>query len=460
MTFTGLLILASGVFLLTLGGLPEVSRRTRKMFYGWMMAGLGALVLALGVVPLWNGLPVWSPVVRNTFGWTAGQMSLAFAIVQVEGGFLGPLEGLLVQKLGPRRMVFIGLTIAGAGFVFFSQIHELWHLYAAFFIMSLGSSLGTWLPMMTVMNHWFIRRRALAMSLVMEGFALGGIIFPLLLAWAIGGADPNVSERFGWRTSALFIGIATMAVALPLSRLVRNRPEDLGLKPDGNSPVPAAASPSDAVAVSREAEEEGYTWQEAIRTTAFWLISFGHATASVIIVTTFVHLGLMLDDRGFSLQTISTVAAIYIAVSAIFILVGGYLGDRFPMKLVAFGFSALQPLSLVVLVLAHNTEMLFLFAVLLGIGFGGHTTPTVAIRGVYFGRKAFAAITGISMVPMNILLLITPVFAGFMRDATGNYDIAFLTIAVVCFLGACLFLPLGEPAKPPAGAARSPLTAD
>ena len=460
MTFTGLLILGSGVFLMALGSLPEVSRRTRKMFYGWMMAGLGALILALGVVPLWNGLPIWSPVVRNTFGWTAGQMSLAFAIVQVEGGFLGPVEGLLVQKLGPRRMVFIGLTIAGAGFVIFSQVRELWHLYAAFLIMSIGSSLGTWLPMMTVMNQWFIRRRAMAMSLVMEGFAVGGIIFPLLLAWAIGGADPNISERFGWRTCALFIGIFTMVAAFPLSRIVRNRPEDVGLKPDGDAPFPAAASPTGAGDGPPDTEEEGYTWQEAIRTAAFWLISFGHATSSVVIVTVFVHLGLMLDDRGFSLQTISAVAAVYIAVSAVFILVGGYLGDRFSMRRVAFAFSALQPLSLVVLVLAHSTEMLFLFAVLLGIGFGGHTTPTVAIRGVYFGRKAFAAITGISMVPMNILLLITPVFAGFMRDATGTYDVAFLTIAGVCLFGSYLFLLLGEPTKPPSRASKSPLAAD
>ena len=460
MTFTGLFILASGVFLMALGSVPEVSRRTRGMFYGWFMAGLGAVTMALGETPLFHGLPIWSPVLRNTFGWSAGQISLALALTRAEGGLMGPVEGLLIQKLGPRRMVFIGMIIAGSGFVFFSQVRELWQFYASFIVISAGIGLGTWLPMMTVLNNWFVRRRTMAMSLAMEGFAIGGVILPLLLAWAIGGTDPNISERFGWRASALFIGMLIMAVAFPISRLVRNRPEDMGLRPDGDSPATPALSTSEANITRFDTEEAGYTWQEAIKTTTFWLMSFGHATSSIIIITVFVHLGLMLDDRGFSLQTISAVVAIYTAINAVFIPVGGYLGDKFALRVVAFWFSALQSLAVVVLVLAHSMEMLLLFALLLGVGFGGRTSVTTAMRGAYFGRKAFATIMGISMVPMNILLFIAPVFAGFMRDATGTYDVSFLTIGAVCLFGSFLFLMLGDPAKPPVRVARSPMTAD
>ena len=460
MTFPGLLILASGLLLMSLAGVSEVARRSRRMFYGWFMAGLGALIMALVEVPLFHGLPVWSPVVRNTFGWTAGQLSLAFALTRVEGGLMGPLEGLLVQKIGPRRMVFVGMTIAGVGFVLFSQIRELWHLYAAFIIISLGIGLGTWLPMMTALNNWFIRRRTMAMSMAMEGFAIGGVIVPLLLAWTIGGTDPNISERYGWRASALFIGILIMALAFPLSRLIRNRPEDMGLYPDGDSPVIEASSAAGAGVVRSELEREGYTWQEAIRTTTFWLISLGHATSAIVIITVMVHLGLMLDDRGFSLQTISLVVAIYTGVNAIFIPVGGYFGDRIPIKIVAFWFSALQSVAVVILVLAQDTEMLLIFAVLLGVGFGGRTAVTTAMRGAYFGRKAFATITGLSMVPMNVLLFSAPIFAGFMRDATGTYDVSFLTIAGVSFAGSCLFLLLREPTEPTARSAKIPMPAD
>ena len=460
MTSTGLLILASGLFLMALGSVPEVNRRIRGMFPGWFMAGLGALLMALGSAPLVRSLPIWNPVLRNAFGWTAGQMSLAFSMAHVQEGSLGPVVGLLIEKFGARRMVFIGLIILGSGFVLFSQIRELWQLYVVFFIMSFGSSLSTWLPMMTVVNNWFVRYKARAMSLVMEGNALGGVIVPLLLAWAIGGADPNISERYGWRTSALFIGILCLVLAVPLSRLVRNRPEDLGLNPDGDSAVPSAESPVDAGVTSSETEEVGYTLQEAIRTKAFWLISLGHAVSATINGTIAVHVGLMLDDRGFSLQTIGTVVAVSTAVSTVFILIGGYLGDRLPMRPVAFGFTALQSLAVMILVLTHSTEMLFLFAVLLGVGSGGRTPLMTALRGAYFGRKNFAAITGISMVPMSILLFIGPVFAGFMRDATGTYDVSFLTIGVGSLFGSFSFLLLGQPPRLPARTARSSQAAD
>ena len=169
-------------------------RQSNNIYRGWWLAGLGAVVMALGTVPLFQGMPVWNPVLRNAFGWTAGQMSWAFAVTRIEGGLLGPLEGLLIERLGPRRMVAIGLPILGAGFIFLSQTSELWHLYASFGIMSFGAALGGWLPMMTVMNHWFVRKKTRAMAVVMEGFAVGGIGIPFLLAWCRGGADPTIAE--------------------------------------------------------------------------------------------------------------------------------------------------------------------------------------------------------------------------------------------------------------------------
>ncbi len=403
--------------------------------------------MALGTVPLFQGLPVWNPVLRNSFGWTAGQMSWAFGVTRIEGGLLGPLEGMLIERVGPRRMVLIGLSILGTGFLLFSQVTELWHLYASFFIMSLGAALGTWLPMMTVMNAWFVRRKARAMSLVMEGFALGGMVLPLALAWAIGGVDPQETERYGWRVTAAGVGVLILVLAFPLSRLIRNRPEEMGLRPDGDVAGPTKEQRRGARVGRGLDEEPSFTWQQAIRTRNFWLISFAHACSSTVFVSLTVHLGLMLDDRGFSLQTIGVIVATYTGVNAVFLLVGGYVGDRVPIRLATFGFSAIQTPAVVVLVLWDSLPMAFVFAVLLGIGFGGRTPLTSAIRGVYFGRRAFAAIMGISMVPMNMLLFAMPLFAGYMRDATGDYDIAFMTIAFVSLAGSSLFLLLGEPGK-------------
>ena len=415
------------------------------MFYGWFIAALGALIIALGSAPVFYGLPVWNPVLRNAFGWSAAQMSGAYAFTQVQEGFLGPVAGFLTEKLGARRMMLIGMVVLGLGFVVFSRIQELWQFYAAFCIMSLGSSLGTWLPVMTALNHWFVRRKAQAMSLAMEGFALGGIVAPLLLAWAIGGIDPAESERYGWRNTALFVGILCLVLAVPISRLVRNKPEDVGLHPDGDATPAYRARRVDDIAANAVSEIEGYTWQEAVKTSTFWFMSIGHAASATAIVTAFVHLGLALDDRGFSLGAISAVIAVYTAVSAVFVLLGGYAGDRMPIRLTAFGFSALQSASLAVLALADSMWMLMLFAVMMGTGTGARMPVGFSVRGVYFGRKAYAAIMSISLVPMSILLFAAPVFAGFMRDAIGRYDVPFLAVAGFSFFGSCLFLLMGKP---------------
>ncbi len=434
-------------------GLPKTAQRVRGMFFGWYMAGLGAVLMALASAPIWHGLPVWSPVLRNAFDWTTVQMSWAFAVTRVEGGLLGPLEGLLVQRLGTRRVVFIGLTVLGTGLVLFSRIEELWQLYAAFFIMSLGAALSTWLPMMTLTNHWFVRHKARAMSIVFEGFAIGGIAVPLLLAWAIGGADPEISERYGWRNTALFLGVLTIALAFPLTRMIRNRPEDMGLMPDGDLPK----EPATVAATARAAPEAGrHTWKEALRTKPFWIISLGHASSSIVSVTIFVHMGLMLDDRGFSLQTIGAAVAVYTAANALLIPVGGYLGDRLPIRFMAFGSTAVLASSVVVLVVAQDAKTLFLFGALFGIASGVRSPVTTALRGHYFGREAFAAISGLSMAPMNIFLFVAPLAAGFMRDAIGDYTAAFLTIAGISLAGSFLFLMLGEPpGRPTRTGARS-----
>ena len=416
--------------------------KVRGAFYGWWLTVVAALIMVIGTVPIFQGMPAWFVVLESNFGWSRSQLSLAFSLTRIEGSIMGPISGYLIDKLGPRRMVLIGLLVLGFGFLAFSRVNNLWQFYLAFIVMSSGAGLGTWLPMMTVLNNWFQRRRSMAMALAMEGFALGGVVVVPILAWAI---EPARFGSDGWRNAAVFIGVLVILVALPISWLVRNRPEEYGTLPDGG---PSNNAQSEGVAASRPTRPAGdYTWQEAVRTRAFWLITMGHACSSIVIVTLMAHLGTMLTDRGFSLQTVGWVVASQTGVSAVFNLVGGYVGDRMPLRTALFGFSALQSGAVVLLLFANSTEMVFLFSVVFGIAFGGRTPLTTSIRGVYFGRKAFASITGMSMIPMNVMLLASPLFAGIMFDVTGSYDIPFGVVAVVSFIGSSLFLMLGEPGE-------------
>ena len=417
-------------------------RLVRSLHYGWQLAGISFFIWVFGSVPLFLGIPAWFVVLREKFNWSSGQMSWAFSLTRAEGGLLGPLWGYLTDRLGSRRMVLIGFPIQGVGFILFSLVNELWQLYMAFLVMSLGSSIGVWMPVLVALNNWFTRRRALAMGIPMAGFLIGGVLLIPLLAWAI---DPDQFGLDRWRWAARVIGVFLIAVAVPLFLLIRDRPEDYGQRPYGEPAGPETVSQDVNGAPRASPSLSGFRWQEAVRMREFWLIAMGHALTSATYSVVMVHLGLVLDDRALSLQTVGWIVATIGMVGGVSTLVGGYMGERVPIARAIFVFSAIQSTSIVVLLLSNSAATGYLFAVLLGIGFGGRIPLTMAMRGVYFGRRAFARISAISFVPLDLLQFAAPLFAGYTRDFTGSYDLALGVVIGTGFLGSMLFLLLGQP---------------
>ena len=416
-------------------------RQARGTFYGWWMVAIAALVMTLGSVPFFQGMSAWFVVLEKQFLWSRGQLSVAFSLTRAEGSVMGPIAGYLIERLGVRRMVLVGLCVMGSGFLLFSQVHSLWQFYLSFVVISVGAGFGTWLPMMTLLNSWFVRRRSMAMALAMEGMSVSAIVLIPVLTWAI---DPEEPDRIGWRYAAAVIGIIIIVLAFPISKLIRGRPEDFGLRPDG-----VAADPVRRVMEDRsetKSQEIEYTWQQAVRTGSFWLIAIGNATTAAVVVTMMINLGPWMSvDRDFSLQTVGWVVSTYTAMSAVSTLVGGYFGDRMPIRFVICGFSLVQTAGIVVALVADSLPIVYLFAVLLGIGFGGRTPLTSAIRGTYFGRRNYASITGVAQVPFNAVMFAVPLFVGFTFDATDSYTIPFIGLALVGFLGSLCFLLLGDP---------------
>ena len=447
--------------------IPSTPRRERGLFYGWWLVILSGFTMTIATVPLYHAMAVWSVALESQFGWSRGQLGLALTFTRIEGGLMGPLEGYLTDRLGARRMIFIGLMILGVGFLLFASVQNLWMFYAAFLVMALGQGLGSWLPLMTTINNWFSRRRATAMGWSNVGGRLGALLLVPAIAWAI---DPT-QDRLGWQMTALILGIFTLVVAFPLTRLIRNRPQDYGQRPDGDPPEPvSAATPGlsgttsegpDAVAPAATAQRErprapnprrsagqddpDLTAAQALRTPAFWLISFGHGFTSMVILAIMTHLGLLLKDKGFDVQTTGWIIVVYTATAMVFQLVGGYVGDRWPKNIALFIFTTIQAAAVVVLTLSSTLLMFYLYAVLFGIGFGGRNPLTTAIRGEYFGRTSFGRILGLSTVPMNVLLLIGSPMAGYMKDIQDSYDMAFLILAGFNFLGGVLFLFARKP---------------
>ncbi len=402
--------------------------------------------MTIATVPLFHAMPVWAVALEQHFGWSRAQLGLALTFTRIEGGIMGPIEGYLTDRLGARRMVLFGLLILGVGFLLFWQVRTLWMFYLAFIVMALGQGLGSWLPLMTTLNNWFAKRRATAMGWANVGSRLGALLLVPAIAWAI---DPD-HDRLGWELTALVLGMSTLALAMPLSRLIRNRPQDHNQYPDGVLPAPAPIIGASSQTTTPQQSGEGYgpgdlTAAQAIRTPAFWLISFGHGFTSMIILAIFAHLGLLMQDKGFDVQTTAWIVTVYTAVAMAFQLVGGYMGDRISKRIGLFVFTSIQAAGVLVLSASSNLEMFYLFALLFGIGFGGRNPLTTAIRGEYFGRASFGKILGLSTVPMNVLLLVASPFAGFMRDVQGTYSTAFLVLAALNFLGGFLFLMAKKP---------------
>ena len=168
------------------------------------------------------------------------------------------------------------------------------------------------------------------------------------------------------------------------------------------------------------------------------------------IVALMAHLAPMMTDAGFSLQTAAWVVTVYTFVSMVFQVVGGYIGDRVPKNVALFVFTCIQGAAVMVIAFSTTLMMAYLFAILFGIGFGGRNPLTTAIRGDYFGRASYGMILGVSQVPMNVLLLIAPLFAGLMRDIQGTYTVAFFVLGLFTFLGGALMLMAKKPVLGPA----------
>ena len=255
-------------------------------------------------------------------------------------------------------MVAIGLVIFAGGFVLFSRTDSLWMFYLAFVVVSLGAGLGSWLPANTALNNWFRLRRSTAMSIPMLGFGhrrrfrcpahgmgngLGrqsrrGDTGPARLAEyrAAGGRHRTGGVGCLWRC---WCATAPRITACTRTALIRKLPHRPGRQRTANGGGTVAPD---------------YTWQEAVRTRAFWLITMGHASSSIIIISVMFYLGLLMVERGFGLGQISGVISAQTAVSTAFILVGGIVGDRVPIRLAIFGFSFLQSIAMVVLLTAET----------------------------------------------------------------------------------------------------------
>jgi len=404
----------------------------QAIFYGWWLVVITIFLNAATGSPVFGGVGVWVDALEQHFGWGRAELSLAFSFGQLESGLAGPVVGILVDRYGPKKIVFSGVTIIGFGFIMFSQTDSLIMFYGSYIVIMLGASAGGWLPMMSVINNWFDKKRTLAMGLGGIGFSVGSFLLVPLLAWLV---QP---EGVGWRITSLSLGVFFLLVAYPISRFVRNSPEELGEIPDGRSFTEREKEGPDRNSPIRVNND--FPMMKIIKMPVFWTLAICNGMSTMLIGTMTVHLILALKDQGISVQTGAWIWGATMLFSGAAQVFGGYLGDKVPKNVSLCVLGIIQAIGVIYATFITSVYMASIFVVVFGVGFGARIPLGTAIRGEYFGRKAFGKVLGLSMLPMMLLMTVGPYVAGLMFDHYGSYDLAFHILAFAALVGSIGFL--------------------
>jgi MFS family permease len=391
-------------------------------------AGFG-LELLIGAL-MFHAYGAYAVLLREEFGWSKTTLSAAFSMARAESGILGPIQGWLTDRFGPRALIRVGMSIFAVGFLLFSRIDSPVTFFLAFFMMAVGTSLGGYLPISVAIVTWFRRRRSLALSISGMGMALGGLLTPLVV---------TALARFGWRSTALASGFVVLALGLPLAQLMRRPPETYGLTPDGEPRILDRAAPV--------GDARNYTAREAMATRAFWYISLGHAAALLVVSAVMVHMIIHVTERlGYSLQEAGAVVALLTVMQLTGQLTGGWLGDRFSKRWICAGCMLGHASALMVLALATAFWMVLAFAVLHGLSWGMRGPLMAAIRADYFGSGSFGMISGVSSMVIMFGMMLGPLVAGILADRTGSYVPGFSVLASFAAAGSLAFAFARRPA--------------
>lgn len=407
-------------------------------FYGWRIVGAGAAVQALQSMLFMQSYTLYVVVLQREFAWSATLFSIAFAMTRAESGMLGPLQGWMIDRFGPRAVMRVGFVVMGAGFMLFSTLQNEWQFLAFYFLIALGASLGGFLSITTSIVNWFDRYRSKALAGAQAGFAIGGFL-TIVIAYAL--------THFGWRDTAFVSGVIVLVVGLPLSQIVVHRPEDIGQHVDGIEPVERVDEYGTAEADA--AARVDFTAREAMRTRSFWLISMGHASALLVVGAVMVHVSPYLTEaHGYTLAQASFFGAAIPIGQLAGQIIGGYLGDRVNKRaMVAFAMAG-HMAGFLLLAFAQSAVMIWGFVLLHGIAWGVRGPLMQSMRADYFGRTHFGTIMGFSSLIVMLGMVAGPIIAGVMRDVTGGYSPGFAVLAVLAGMGSVFFLFATPPGPP------------
>jgi MFS family permease len=403
----------------------------------WWLVIVGCITHAVNTGLSYFGMSAYFPSFEREFGWSRTAISGAFSLARIESGLLGPMEGYVTDRVGPQRMIFIGLFLCAGGFLALSLVDSLPMLYAVIVLgIVLGSSLGYNMPISVLIAKVFRERRSLAFGIFRMGPGISGPMVPLV-GWMIG--------LWGWRTAAVISGCVLLAVGFPLACIIRKiyAQEEAGIVSLESSDANSKDSPHSST-------DPQFTLKQALHHRSFWLLSVAMGMRHLVTEGVSVHFVILLVDRGWSTEAASTLLGISALIGAPARIGMGWLGDLLDKRRLVMGL--LLALSVSVWLMGYTAHAIVFTTcmIIYSLAYGGLAALQEPIRADYFGTRAFATIQGMSRSVVTAGTFLGPIIAGFFYDVTKSYTIAFGVFAIVSLV-ATLFMFFAKPPQRPCG---------
>lgn len=409
----------------------------KPLYYGWILLGVLWLVFAFNLgFPAYGG-PVINTAMAKELGFSRETLGLITTIYIIMSGLPGPVVAMAVNRFGVRRTLVAGSLMNVGGAAFMATVANSGAAaYLGFgLVVGGGVCTGAAIASQTALSRWFLRRRSLALSILYSSGAIGGYFaVKYILPWAM---QSGGSWRAGWW---IIVALSGLAAVLALA-FVRERPEDLGLLPDGDDGA------GNLAARARPAFITATPWEsrQVLSRPTYWLIVFSLVGGSGGYTLFLAHGIVHLQDLGHSVDVargaLATMTWTGLLAKAVIMLLGDRLDPRYLWAVFMVFFGA----GLVIIVDARTALLVNAFATCLGIGFGGGVVCLMATLGNYYGLKAFALLSGIAIAINTTLSALAPYIAGFLFDHGYGYGGTCYFLAGWCFLGALVLFFLRRP---------------
>ncbi len=410
-----------------------------RVFYGWTIVAVSTLALLVSNGLSIVGIPVFYKFIQADLiasGAVAKEniqsvYGIAPAFTTLLAGFFAPVAGYLLYKLDSRKMMIIGCVILGGGLALYSQSTLAAMVFASHALLGISLGFVGVLVNTVLISNWFVRRRGLALGIVLTGTSFGGALIPQI-------STPLI-ERFGWRSAMVLVSLVIWLVLFPaVIFLVKNRPEDVGAVADG---VATDADTSEQPEVS---SKQGMTLGQALKTPLFWIFSICAALLFYAIFAVSQQLNLYLQGPsiGFSPSQAAGVQSLLFLLSIAGKFLYGFLADKFATSRVMLVSASTMFISTLVFLYFDSTTV-YLFAILFGLNYGGTFVLLQLLVADYFGTREYGKILGAVTVIETIGGALGTIVTGRIADAnSGDFAAAFLWLIAVTGISLALVVVL------------------